>query len=136
MKYVNTRCNRERDSCMRITKCVCVFSVTVSIPLTVTLTWVRLSSSVVCDGRKCSEIQKKTDHFNYYYISLCTIATLTKTATREEIFGYVSSGNMMELEMNFPCHTKAVERHIKLVTKASSLVLGSEATELNLEKKS
>ena len=57
------------------------------------------------------------------------------TATREEIFGYISSGNTMKLEMNFPCHTHAVKRHIKLATEASSLVIGSEAGhELSLSR--
>lgn len=51
---------------------------------------------------------------------------LTKHFSREDILEKISTGEAPESIQNFPCHTQAVERHIKLVTEASAAVCGSE----------
>lgn len=52
---------------------------------------------------------------------------LTKTMNYYEIKERGSTGETPSFIPKFPCHTQAVERHIKLVTEASTVVCGSEA---------
>ena len=49
---------------------------------------------------------------------------MTMSFTKEEILGFVDKPMIVP---DYPCHTQAVERTIKLVTEAASSVIGQEA---------
>ena len=51
---------------------------------------------------------------------------LTKALTREEILDQIKEPHLPTFPQ-FPCHTQAVESHIKLVNEVSAAVCGFEA---------
>ncbi|KAK4873060.1 hypothetical protein RN001_015089 [Aquatica leii] len=59
--------------------------------------------------------------------NVCKINSLNHVEITED-YNLVYNNVPEEIEiLKFPCHTQAVERCIKLVTEASSLVCGAEA---------
>ena len=51
----------------------------------------------------------------------------TKKISTEDITSLINTKELPKLIPDFPCHTQAVERLIKLVTEASTSVVGNEA---------
>ena len=51
----------------------------------------------------------------------------TKKISAEDITTLINTKELPKIIPNFPCHTQAVERLIKLVTEASTSVVGNEA---------
>ena len=52
---------------------------------------------------------------------------ITKPLKRDKILASINEGILPETLPDFPCHSQAVERHVKLVAEASSQVYGAKA---------
>lgn len=52
---------------------------------------------------------------------------LTRRVSSDDIISLIKTKEKPSALPDFPCHTQAVERHIKLVTQASKSVVGSAA---------
>ena len=52
---------------------------------------------------------------------------ITKPMKRNEILVSITEGTQPEALPDFSCHSRAVERHVKLITEASSQVHGAKA---------
>ena len=51
---------------------------------------------------------------------------LMNNISDEQIRGFVNNSEDMVVLLNFPCHTQAVERCVKLVTESSAAVCGQQ----------
>ena len=58
--------------------------------------------------------------------SQLTEPPILKDVSQETLSEFVATHDATLLEWNYPCHTQAVERAIKLVTEASASVCGSK----------
>uniref|UniRef100_A0A6P7GPQ1 Uncharacterized protein LOC114345263 isoform X2 n=1 Tax=Diabrotica virgifera virgifera TaxID=50390 RepID=A0A6P7GPQ1_DIAVI len=57
-----------------------------------------------------------------------TAPPLLKHISNEDVRDMIDSGNYNNIEvLNCPCHTKSVERTLKLVTEASAALCGTES---------
>ena len=52
---------------------------------------------------------------------------ITKPLKRDKILASINEGILPEALPDFPCHSQAIEQHVKLVTEASSQVYGAKA---------
>ncbi|KAI5751707.1 hypothetical protein M8J77_010157 [Diaphorina citri] len=63
----------------------------------------------------------------YWHELTLTEPPLTKDMTAETLQTVVEENNMKVIVPELPCHTQCVERYVKLVTNASSKVVGYKA---------
>ena len=56
-----------------------------------------------------------------------TKPSITKPLKRDKILASINEGILPEALPDFPCHSQAIERHVKLVKEASSQVYGAKA---------
>ena len=79
-----------------------------------------------CEVRDFFEASDYTELINWQTVKV-TEPPLTKSITEAELKEMIINISKNIEVLNFPCHTQAVERHIKLVTEASSSVCGNNA---------